>query len=621
MTQAIYETFARMSQPFTNNLPEIDFHGANGNQILGGGAIAADRYTESRLAPIAEEGMLKTVDTHSVDMMLNFSEDEELPRVLPAVFPRLLVNGAQGIGVSIANTWLPHSFTETSNLILEYLKTGNLDSSEYYPDFPTGGTIVNKDELDTVNKTGRGRVILEASYTINKNIIDFYELPYQVYVEPVIEQIKTNIEKEKIVGIKDVINKSDKKRLLLSIICATGYKPETVLECLLSNTDLRKQFNANQVGMVGKTPILRNLQETIDIYVKHNLECIKREFSYNADKLKERIYILEGLIVAIQNIDTTIKIIRTSNNAKQEIMNTFNLSEIQVKAILDMRLSKLSKLEEDSTNKELKSKKEELDYCLSIVDSTEEQKKVLSDRLSDLVKKFGDKRRTKVIQKEIKKSAKYKKKEFVPEPVVIVYTEKGYIKSIPTKIYKSYKDNILVGKTDTSAMIYLISTLGKLYRINAKKIKQCSYSDKGTALGSILSMENEEKIICGFIESEDNPYLIMVTRNGLVKKIENKEYYGSTQNLRGTKAMNLKNDDKIISVAETTKESYITLNSKDGYTIYFADTDLSFQGKTAGGLKGINLNDGDEIISATISSIKNTKLTLQKRGGKGKKIK
>lgn len=621
MTQAIYETFARMSQPFTNNLPEIDFHGANGNQILGGGAIAADRYTESRLAPIAEEGMLKTVDAHSVDMMLNFSEDEELPRVLPAVFPRLLVNGAQGIGVSIANTWLPHSFTETSNLILEYLKTGNLDSSEYYPDFPTGGMIVNKDELDTVNKTGRGRVILEASYTINKNIIDFYELPYQVYVEPVIEQIKTNIEKGKIVGIKDVINKSDKKRLLLSIICATGYKPETVLECLLSNTDLRKQFNANQVGMVGKTPTLKNLQETIDIYVKHNLECIKREFSYNADKLKERIYILEGLIVAIQNIDTTIKIIRTSNNAKQEIMDTFNLSDIQAKAILDMRLSKLSKLEEDSTNKELESKKEELDYCLSIVDSTEEQKKVLSDRLSDLVKKFGDKRRTKVIQKEIKKSAKYKKKEFVPEPVVIVYTEKGYIKSIPTKIYKSYKDNILIGKTDTSAMIYLISTLGKLYRISAKKIKQCNYNDKGTALGSILSMENEEKIICGFIKSEDNPYLIMVTRNGLVKKIENKEYYGSTQNLRGTKAMNLKNDDKIVSVTETTKESYITLNSKDGYAIYFADTDLSFQGKTAGGLKGINLNDGDEIISAAISSIKNTKLTLQKRGGKGKKLK
>lgn len=619
MTQAIYETFARMSQPFTNNVPEIDFHGANGNQILGGGAIAADRYTESRLAPIAEEGMLKTVDAHSVDMMLNFSEDEELPRVLPAVFPRLLVNGAQGIGVSIANTWLPHSFTETANLILEYLKTNSLDSSEYYPDFPTGGTIVNKDELDAINKTGKGRVVLEANYTIDKNVIDFYELPYQVYVEPIIEQIKASVEKEKIIGIKDVINKSDKKRLLLSIVCATGYKPETVLEYLLSNTDLRKQFNANQVGMVGKTPTLRNLKETVDIYIEHNLKCIEREFSYNAGKLKERIHILEGLIVAIQNIDATIKIIRTSNNAKQEIIDTFNLSEVQAKAILDMRLAKLSKLEEDSTNKELSSKKEELNYCLSVVESTQEQKGILTDRLSDLVKKFGDKRRTKVVQKEIKKTtATAQKKKTVPEPVVIVRTEKGYIKSIPTKMFKTTKDNILIGKCDTNTMVYLISNMGKLYKINSKKIKQCGTSDKGTALGSILPFVNGEKIIYGLIEAEEDTHLIFASKNGQVKKIKCSEIYGSTQNLRGVKVMGLKDDNVIIAAFQEKDEKYIKLNTKLGYQIVFNSNEISFSGKAAGGVKGINLNAGDEVILAEITA---AKAGAQKRGGKGKKIK
>lgn len=231
-TTAIYETFARMSQPFTNNIPEVDFHGSNGNVILGGDAIAADRYTEARLSPIVEAGMLTGINKQVVPMQLNFSEDDQWPKVFPAVFPRLLVNGAQGIGVSLSNVWLPHGFSETAELILRYIKTGELDEDNYYPDFPTGGTIINKDELATINKTGRGKVIIESKYRTNGQEIDFYELPYQVFIEPVIDEIKKAIAEEKVTGIADVYNKSDKKRISLVVTCMPGvdvYKVVTQL--------------------------------------------------------------------------------------------------------------------------------------------------------------------------------------------------------------------------------------------------------------------------------------------------------------------------------------------------------------------------------------------------------
>lgn len=617
---AIYETFARMSQNFTNNVPEIDFHGANGNIILGGDSIAHQRYTEARLSPIVEEGMFKGIDKNAVDMVLNFSEDAKMPKVLPAVFPRLLVNGAQGIGVSISNVWIGHNFKETGELILKYIKEGILDEDNYYPDFPTGGTIVNKNDLAAINKTGKGKVIVEAAYEINGNEINFYEMPYQVYIEPVIEQIKQGVESDKIHGIVDVFNKSDKNRISLVVACGRSADVEKTLVEIFSNTDLRKQYNANQNGLVGKTPVLLNLKQVVDVYIEHNCNCIKREYEYDSEKAKSRIHILEGLLKAISNIDEVIEIIRKDKTPAATLKSTFDLDDEQVKAILDMRLARLSKLEVDKVKDELQEKKDLLDECEKVVSSLDEQKNILIQRLSNLVKKYGTPRRTKVEQKTILKSETIKTKEAeLLQDVVVLLDNNGYIKCIPINSYRSRKkDNCF--KTTTFDMVLAFSSLGKVYRIKAGSIKQCGQNDKGTAAGAIFNLEAGEKILNIFNSDidENHPYISFFTLGGQVKKTEKIEYIGTIQNLKGMKACGLKDGDVILSVFETNGD-YACVHSKNGYVLQFNMEDVNPTGKTSRGVKAINLVD-DEVAKIEITSDVNNEYVLQKRGGKGRKI-
>lgn len=617
---AIYETFARMSQTFTNNVPTVDFHGSNGNIILGGDAFANQRYTEARLSGVAEHGMFCGIDKDNVDMILNFSEDEYWPKVLPAIFPNLLVNGTLGIGVSLANMFLPHSFSETANLILKYIKTGELDNESYYPDFPTGGTIVNKDDLAEINKTGRGKVVLEAGYEIKDNEINFYEMPYQVYIEPVIEKIKEALDAEKIYGIKDVHNKSDKNKISLVIECAKGVSPEVVVEQLFKETDLRKQYNANQNGIVSKTPVLLNLQQMIDAYIEHNCNCIKREHEYDMKKAQERLHIIEGLLVALNELDFVIETIRHSNNPERKLMEKLNLDEEQVKAILSMRLGKLSKLETDKLVEERDEKIEIINMCEKVISSVKKQKEILSDRLNDLKEKYGDKRRTKVVQKEQKKKAKTKsgKKDVAIESVVVDVTNNGYIKSIPLKNYRKTAGSMFSSKTETDDIVMLFTNKGNLYRIAVKNIKKCASSDKGTALGAILKMKPDEKVL--FVSLVNNmiccDYVLFATKNGIVKKSTLFNFEGSTQNLNGTIAMKLKADDEVAAIETGFENDYVNLVSKN-VAITFESVQLNYQGKVAGGVKGISLSEADEIIACSVGE----KLgTPQNRGGKGRKI-
>ena len=630
-TTAIYETFARMSQPFTNNVPEVDFHGANGNIILGGDALAADRYTEARLSKIAEEGMLKGIDKNNVPMLWNFSEDEQWPQVLPAVFPRLLVNGCQGIGVSVANVFLPHSFTETANLILKYLKENILDEEEYYPDFPTGGTIINQDELATINKTGKGRVILEANYTINNNEIVFYEMPYQVYIEPVIETIKEKIEDGVIEGINDIFNKSDKKRIALVIECQKGYKPEQIVEQLFQNTPLRSQYNANQNGIISKTPVLLNLRQIVDCYIEHNLECIQKEFQFDLDKTNARIEILEGLIAALANIDDIVDIIRKSDSpteAKNTLMDKYSFTENQAKSILDMKLARLTKLDGVKLNDELQERQEYAAKCAEIVSSEDSREQVLIERLTELRDKFGDKRRTKVIQKTIiKKASNGTTKQPEPvEDVVITYNPIGYLQRIPISNYR--KSNFKGFKCTTEDLVLLFSNKGRFFRISPKDIKSCGVKDKGTAIGAILKLESGEKILNIFsdIINQDRPYLLFALKDGSVKKIEKMEYLGKTRNLSGMVATKVK-DSEVVSIQETNGND-IVLGSKNGYYIRFAADDVRATGRNSAGVKGIKLSEGDCLTTCIICDkidkevkIEDKKITIaaQGRGGKGKK--
>jgi len=631
-TTAIYETFARMSQPFVNNMPEVDFHGANGNVILGGDAIAADRYTEARLSKITEEGMLAGINKQNVPMVWNFSEDEQWPKVLPAVFPRLLVNGAQGIGVSVANYWACHNFTETAELILDYIRDGILKENEYYPDFPTGGTIVNKDELVNINATGKGRILLEANYKIEGQEITFYEMPYQVYIEPVIDKIKEQIEKEELTGIKEVLNKSDKKRIALAVVCSKNTNPEKVVEQLFEQTPLRSQYNVNQNGIISKTPVLLNLKQVVDVYIQHNIECIKREFEYDYKKTQDRIEILEGLVKAIADIDNIISIIRESENsvkAKECLINKYDFTENQTKAILDMKLSRLTKLDGIELNNELKEKQEYANKCAKIIESETEQKNVLVERLTKLKNKFGDSRRTQVIQKEIQKKVKNgsgTKPAEIIEDCVVTYNPIGYLQRIPLTNYR--KANLASFKTTTADLVLLFSNFGKFYRISPKDIKSCGVKDKGTAIGAIIKLESGEKILNVFsdIINQDRPYLLFALKDGSVKKIEKMEYLGKTRNLSGMVATKVK-DSEVVSVQETNGND-IVLGSKNGYYIRFAADDVRATGRNSAGVKGIKLSEGDSLTTCIICDkidkevkIEDKKITIaaQGRGGKGKK--
>ena len=627
-TTAIYETFARMSQPFTNNIPEVDFHGANGNVILGGDAIAADRYTEARLAGITEDGMLRGIEKNNVDMIWNFSEDEQWPKVLPAIFPRLLVNGCQGIGVSVANTFLPHNFTETADMILSYLSLGELDTSNYYPDFPTGGTIINKDELDNINKTGKGRVIVQAKYSIESQEISFTEMPYQIYIEPVIEKIKEKIDSGELEGIDDVINKSDKKRLLLVVKCQKGYNSKKVLSDLFNLTPLQSQYNANQFGILSKTPILLNTKELIDAYVNHNLSCIKREFQFDLNKTQNRIEILEGLITALTSIDSIVETIKESENptvAKSALVETYSLTNSQAQAILDMKLARLTKLDGVKLNEELQEKKEYANRCAAIVDSEKEQKSVLVERLTELKNKYGDKRRTQVIQKVIEKKTKNgtTKQPKPVEDVIITYNPVGYLQRISVSLYRN--NNFKAIKTTTADLILLFTNFGRFFRISPNDIKTCGVKDKGTAIGAIVKLQPGEKVINMFSTTidEKRPYLTFILNSGIIKKIEKAEYLGNTRNLSGMIATKV-SDGTVISVQETNGND-IVLFTKNDTAIRFNMEEVRPSGRNSLGVKGINLVEGDEVVDAIICNpdavaVAGIAIPKQKRGGKGKHV-
>ena len=619
---AIYETFVRMAQDFIEKIPEVDFQGASGNIVLGQDSFASSRYTEVRLSKIAEDGMFRGIDKQNVPMILNFSEDEEWPKVLPAIFPRLLVNGSQGIGVGISQYWVCHNFKETADLILDYISSGELNTKEYYPDFPTGGTIINKDELYKINETGKGRIIIQGKYKIDGSQIIFTEMPYQVYIEPLITKIKELVNNEELSGIEDVINTSDKNSISLTVECAKGSNPETVLNNLFALTSLQTTIHVNQNAIVDMAPEMLTLKDVVDCYIKHNTDCIQREFEYDYKKTADRIEILEGLVIALADIDQIVELIRKSDSpkeAKEKLMNDYSLTENQSKAILDMKLSRLTKLDGVKINEELDEKRKYAAFCNKIISEESEQEKVLVERLTELRDKYGENRCSEVIQKEsvsIKKNGTTKQ-PVVIEDVVITYNPSGYLQRIPVSEYR--KSHFVSFKVTTADIILLFSNFGKFYRISAKDVKSCGMKDKGTAIGSIINLEKNERIIAAFSSdiNESKPYLFFAMNNGIVKKVEKIDFIGSTRNLNGMVATKL-NDNHVINIAETNGD-YVILYTRNDYRIMFKADEVRAMGRNAAGVKGINLGEGDEVLDCIITSKQHHDITLQKRGGKGKK--
>ena len=630
-TTAIYETFARMSQSWINNIPEVDWHGANGNQIIGS-SPAADRYTEARLSTAAEEGMLYGLKKNNVPMILNFSEDEEWPEVLPAIFPRLLINGCQGIGYTVANVWLPHCLKEIVDIINNYIQSGEINYENIYPDFPSGGVIINKNDLANIYKTGKGTVILRGRAEIDNNSIFITELPYQTYVEPLLDEIKELILKEEITGIKDIYNKSDKKRLLVEIECDGN--PRVVLNQLYKLTSLQKSFSANQYALVSKTPKLLNLKQYLDIYINHNLECIQKEYEFDLKKAQARQEIVEGLVKALEDIDNIIELIKKSDNsinAKNALIEKYHFTENQVKAILDMKLSRLAKLEKVELNEELKGLTSNIESYFQIIQNVNKRKEIFLDRLLTFANKHGSNRKTALTQ--IEKKPEEKEIEFVePEKCAVVLTESGLIKRIPSSSFRTQhrngkgiktQDDItsMIIRTNTIDSLMIFSDKGKMYRLLVNDIPVGTNVSKGQSVKSLIEMEVNENpsVIYSIYRDTDAKYVLFTTKNGVVKKTSIDEYV-NTKKKSGISAITLREDDELVSVNLIKDEDLILITEK-GMAIKFSSTEIGASSRTTIGVKGITLNKEDYVVSALPIRNETDSLAIFAKNGLGKKIK
>lgn len=630
-TTAIYETFARMSQDWINNIPEVDWHGMNGSQIISG-EPASDRYTEARLSKIVEEGMFDGIKKNKVPMIPNFSEDDEWPEVLPAIFPRLLVNGSQGIGVTIANCWLPVPFTEAAAVILKYIDCGEVDVSLIAPSFPSGGIIINKDDIHTIYETGKGKVILRGRAEIKGRSIFVTEMPYQVYVEPYIEKVKELIKNDELTGIDNIYNRSGKKGICIEIIC--DEEPDLVLQKLYNKTDLQSSYNANQWALVGKTPMLLTLKDYCKIYVDHNKECIKRETKYDLDKAQAKEHIIDGILIALEDIDNVIKLIKTSESAaaaKVELMSRYKLDEDQAKAILDMRLSKLAHLEKMELENEKKELVEKISQYNSLLASTELQLAVIKEKLSTLVQKYGDARKTELQQITFIKEEK-EKTEVIPEDCIVIITESSLIKRIPTKSFRTQKrnttgikngDDIIkyTVKTNTLDVLMVFTSKGKMYRISVDAIPEGTNVSRGTSIRTLMTKIEDEEVPMAYSSLKHDTsakFVFFATKGGLVKKVPLDEYR-STKKSTGIIALSLRQGDALAAVTFIEDEE-IMLITKQGMSIRFAAKDMPISSRIAQGVKGIALKDGDEVLTCLPVHRTTDNLALVAVSGLGKQV-
>lgn len=578
---SIYEAIVRMSQPWVNNLCEIDFHGANGS-LLGGPAAASARYTECRLSTMSEESFFTNIKKDVVPMIDNFSEDEKWPLMLPSILPRLIINGSSGIGYTIAQDWLPHNLIEIVEKIKEYLKTNKLSFDNLYPDFPTGGVIINKSACEEIYKTGKGSIILRGKVNIVDKYINITELPYQIYAEPFIQEIKDLVNSNTITGIEDICNKSDDNGLLIEIECSTD--PKVVLAQLYKNTDLQISLSANQMALVNGIPELLNLQKYFDIYIDHNLTCLRKEYQFDLDKANSRLEVVNGLLKALSDIDSIINLIKASKSsaaALEALQTTFNFTKVQASAIIDMKLGKLANLERNALVKEADDLNKIVDKCTKFLASDKLQTKEFISRLDKFTEKYGWQRRTEVCDIDLNEEKKTIKAEKVQERFNIILTKDNELKKVSAGKLK-FDDNISkvieVGEKDR---FVLISNTGTMYKLNAKDIKLVSQGSKGQDIKEFFN----DEIINIYTGNETEEFLIFVTKNGLIKKIESKIVFGLSK-LAGAPVMKVEENDKIIYCELKTDSDIINIKSgKKEKQINISD--LLSKGRLAGGIATI----------------------------------
>ena len=602
---SVYGAMIRLSQDWIMRYPLIDIHGNKGS--VAGDEAAAARYADARLSKIAEKGLLCNIEKNNVDYMPNYDETLEEPITLPSAFPNLLCNPNSGIGVAMASSWGCHNLAEVANAIYDYMD-GN-EPSIPAPDFPTGGLIINGKECRDIIARGRGTVKFRARCKIDDRKIIFYELPYGETIEGLLSQLGAVCEEKKIEGITDAHDESNKKGIRIVITVSAGVQPERIVELIYAHTNFQSSFSYNQVALVDKTPTELTLKDCCRIYIEHNKECLIKELTFDLIKATDRLEVVKGLLKALEDIDNIIALIKGSENskdAKEKLIEKYDFTEKQAKAILAMRLSSLTKLDKVELNKEKEELSATIEYINDVLKFESKQLIIIKHRLEEIVEKFGDARRTEIADIEIKKEPK-EKKEIIPEDVVVVLTQNGDIKRVPKMSFKVQRkagkgvvttDNNILSSfaTNTLDTVMIFTSIGKMYKLPVDKIPVGDNKTKGINLNTIFKFEPKEKLQAA-INLKDNTnaeYVVFFTKNGLIKKTKLEEYKNLKKNC-GTPAIKLKEGDEIANVTFLKDEEVIIITEK-GMGIRFETKDISPIGRITMGRKAIKLTGEDKVL-------------------------
>ena len=634
---SVYDALVRLAQDFSMRYTLVDGHGNFGS--IDGDPAAAYRYTEARLSKIAEL-MLTDIEKNTVDFMPNFDDRLQEPTVLPAQIPALLINGSSGIAVGMATNIPPHNLTEVINGLIEIIDKDEVSDEDLMkiikgPDFPTEGLILGTDGIREAYKTGRGKIILRAETEIeemsgNKQRIIVSSLPYQVNKARLIENMAHLVREKRIEGISEIRDESDREeRVRIVIELKKDANAQVVLNQLFKNTQMQTSFGVIMLALVNNEPKILTLRQCLDYYLEHRKDVTLRRTKFELDKALARAHILEGLRIAIDNIDEVIAIIRSSyDDAKERLMERFKLTDIQAQAILDMRLRTLSGLQREKIEEEYNELMKLIAHLREILNSEHLVFEVIKEELIKVRDKFGDERKTKIKPAE----GDFEIEDLIKEEqTVIALTHFGYIKRMPIDTYKNQRrggkgitgiatrEGDFVKQIFTSSthdLILFFTNKGKVYRLKGYEIPEAGRTAKGTAIVNLLSLDAGEKIsavipIQNFAEGK---YLLMGTKNGLIKKTSLKEYDSTKKT--GLLGITLKDNDELISVKLTDGQDNVVLVTRKGLCITFEEKDVRPMGRTSQGVIGIRIAEDDEVIGmeSIISGSKATLLAITENG-------
>ena len=619
---SIYEATVRLAQDFNTRYPLVDGQGNFGN--IDGDGAAAMRYTEVRMTKLAEE-MLRDINKDTVDFVPNFDENEKEPTILPARFPNLLVNGSSGIAVGMATNMAPHNMNEAIDGIIAYIEKDNISISELNeiikgPDFPTGAQIMGTEGIKEAYETGRGKITVRAiaeikTFKNNREKIIITELPYQVNKSALIMKIAELAKNKVIDGISNITDASNRKGINIIVELKRDANAEVVLNKLYKNTQMQTTFGIINLALVNGKPEILNLKEIIRYYVDHQVEVVTRRTKFDLDKAEKRAHIVEGLFIALDNIDRIIKIVRASkddNEAKEKFYQEFKLSEAQSQAILDMRIRRLTGLERERLEAEYEKLKADIKWFKEVLENNDVLMNVIKEELLEIKSKYGDLRRT-VISHE---RTDIEMEDIIKrEDVVITLTQFGYIKRMSEGTYKPQKrggrgvssgnmrDEDFVKElfvTSTHDMILFFTSLGNVFKLKAFEIPEDSRTSRGTAIINLLDLDEGERVTSIIPVEEYDPDMnfLMVTEKGLIKRTPFKEY----KNIRksGIIAIKLNEDDKLIDVHLTKDDEDVMLVTKKGLAIRFNEEQVRKSGRNSMGVKSIDLSDDDIVVSSDL---------------------